>query len=459
MSARFVQALRAPVDLASLVVFRIAFGLLAAIEAYRLVSKDQVLDLWGAPSVHLGWLEAAPWAGEPVLALYFLALALVGLAVAVGLRFRAACVVLAAGWGFSLGWCSTAFVGELALFALLAVLLAFTRAGRELSLDSWLRPAVRTSHAPAWPLLGLRLQLSLFLFAAGLALANADWLRGYPLRLWLPERNGMPLLGWVYESPGVAIGISWALVSTLLLGPVAVWVRRLRPLALAALSLALLWLSQVFALGMLPWLLLAGNLLFLPPGWPRRVFKWPEPRPDEGPAAQLPRAALGVVAAALAAQLWLLPLPWWSGGGYAWNAAGYAAPWRLVAVSKGGAVQLALRNPETGEKTLLDPAAELSWWQYRRVATHPALLARYARLVAERVARESGTRPEVRGLGLVTLNGREPQRLVDPEADLAALDGAPVPILPLEVPLEQQWIGQEAWPAPRDELVTHERTH
>ena len=51
----------------------------------------------------------------------------------------------------------------------------------------------------------------------------------------------------------------------------------------------------------------------------------------------------------------------------------------------------------------------------------------------------------VRARTLVSRNGREPRRLVDPATDLAATAGR-LPeawVLPLEVPLERQWSGAD----------------
>ena len=69
--------------------------------------------------------------------------------------------------------------------------------------------------------------------------------------------------------------------------------------------------------------------------------------------------------------------------------------------------------------------------QYRRLATSPALARAHARRLA---AAAAPARVEVRAVGVVTLNGREPQRLIDPALDLTA----PLPeewIVPLETPL------------------------
>lgn len=454
-AATWSVRLARPTDVASLVVFRIAFGLLAAIAAYHSVSANIVDDLWAGVSVHLPWgpLAALAAPSGEAAEVYFLLLALVGLAVAVGFCFRASCIVLAAGWLYPVATCPTAFLTTSALTAALALLLAFSPAHRRVSADAWLRPGRAGDWGPAWPLLAIRVQLALVQLSCGLALLNGDWLRGYPLRLWLPARTGMPLLGWIHQEPSFALAMSWLLPAALLLGSLALWLPGPRRIAFAVLTLTLLWLGETFVLGTLPWLLIVGNSLFFAASWPRRAFHLP-PREDPPPAAPLSRPAAGIVAAALALQLPWLPLPWLDGGGQSWHGVGYGSPWRLVARSKGGVVQLVLRDPQSDESIRFDPELELTGWQYRRVATHPELLRRYVHRVAARVEAAGRPRPEVRALTLVTLNGREPQRLLDPTADLAAAEDVGPLLLPLEVPLERQWQGHDDWPGPLNELPT-----
>jgi hypothetical protein len=76
----------------------------------------------------------------------------------------------------------------------------------------------------------------------------------------------------------------------------------------------------------------------------------------------------------------------------------------------------------------LQPAAiswnyfkELSMSEAMHVSTHPFLLRRYARHVAEVWQKAHGDRPAVRADTHVSLNGRPYQHLVNPDADLGSV--------------------------------------
>jgi hypothetical protein len=282
-------------------------------------------------------------------------------------------------------------------------------------------------------------------------------LRGWPLHLWLPTRTGLPLIGQLHAVAPIIVTLSWLLAFAFIAAPLALWWRRTRLVGFALLAPALVWLGQSFDLGALTWLLLIGNLLFLPPGWPRRVFNWP-PLPVSGtqPAGNVAPALAALALAWVAIQV-IVPLrAAFISGDSAWREQGTTFAWRVPGPSKVSVVTFSIRNPETDETRSFDPKDQVSAWQYARLAGHPALLRRYAIGIARHQTAAGQPTPEIRALTLVSLNGREPQRLIDPRVDLVQ---APPPgstgaawILALEVPLSRQWKTDGDWLPPRDAL-------
>jgi hypothetical protein len=93
------------------------------------------------------------------------------------------------------------------------------------------------------------------------------------------------------------------------------------------------------------------------------------------------------------------------------------------------------------------PAAHLPEWQYDAMKTRPELIRQYAHRVADlAVEREpSKPRPAVHVIALVSLNGRQPQRMIDYNVDLAsepATLGTPSWVAPLRDPLPPR---DEVW--------------
>lgn len=453
-----VDALSRPVDLASLAVFRVVFGVLAAVQCYLVVSDGHSESLWALPTTTLPPLGASllPALDRDGAALAFYALGLLALGVAVGAAARAAAALFSLGLGALLAHCATTWVAPLLLLLVFAIPLAAAPAGRIASLHAWLRPAAATVDAPQIWRFVLCAQLAIVQFAMGLAALDADWLRGDTLELWIASRTKIPVLQALVASKGFLTFWSALVAAAFVIGAPALCFRRTRTIALLALGLVHVWMGETFALGVLPWLLLLGNLLFLPPDWPRRVFNWPR---DVAPHAAGPFSRLWLGALALwLVLLAILPLRGLlASGPRGWHEIGRPLAWAVPGASKAGALSLTLTDRNSGESRAFDPADELTAWQLRRVAASPWLLQRYARQLASRAATESGVALEVRAGTLISLNGRSPQRLVDRSVDLVtaptpSLLGATSWILPLDTTKQERWTATSEWPAPRDAL-------
>jgi hypothetical protein len=102
--------------------------------------------------------------------------------------------------------------------------------------------------------------------------------------------------------------------------------------------------------------------------------------------------------------------------------------WKVMVREKHGSVTFHVRDPATGRRVEVPPRRYLTAKQEREMAAQPDLILALAR----HIARDLGG-VEVRAEAWVSLNGRPPRLLVDPDVDLArARDGlAPKPwILP-----------------------------
>jgi hypothetical protein len=96
-------------------------------------------------------------------------------------------------------------------------------------------------------------------------------------------------------------------------------------------------------------------------------------------------------------------------------------------------------DAKSGEEWVVDPREYLSSTQTSKMASRPEMILQFAHYLEER-AREDGHQDvEVRANIVSSLNGRPPQRLVDPTVDLTRVRrpwiGHALWILPLETPL------------------------
>lgn len=270
---RFRSALFAPVDISSLVYFRIVFGLVVAWEAWRYISWGWVdRDFLSRTFLFTYWPFdfVAPWAGW-VMKLQFTLLIVAGLMIALGVRYRLAATFAFLGLTYVFLLDKALYLNHHYLVCLIAFLMIFLPAHRMCSVDVRRKPELRSRHVPGWTVWLLRFQLALPYFFAGIAKLNEDWLKGEPLRTWLAGSTDFPLIGPLFTQEPVVRGMTLGAMALDLSVVFLLVFRKTRPFGYAAAVLFHFMNARLFNIGIFPWLMIAGTAIFFPPDWPRRI--------------------------------------------------------------------------------------------------------------------------------------------------------------------------------------------
>ena len=418
-----------PVDGASLAAFRVLFGMIGLVAVIRFFANGWIEALYLAPAYHFTWLGfgwVQPWPGWGMYA-HFAALGALSLGIAAGYRWRLCCALFFIGFTYIELLDRTTYLNHYYWMSLVSLLLVFLPAGR---------PVI-----PCWPLWLLRFQLGVVYVFAGIAKLNPDWLlHARPLRIWLYLHGDLPLAGAFLPELWVAYAMSWAgAFFDLAVIPALLW-RRTRPFAYIILAAFHLMTWILFPqLGIFPWLMMAGALLFFSPDWPRRLWArisrrgYPAaaaPGPAAGPPPDPPSpsglrpstCALAIALALFVAVQLAMPLRHYAyPGNVRWNEDGYRFAWRVMLTEKVGFVQYHARNPETGQAWLVAPDAYLTPLQVERMAIQPDLILQTAHIIAADFAQSGKGRVSVTADAFVSFNGRDHARLIDPEVDLSAI--------------------------------------
>ncbi len=433
----------APVDIASLACFRIAFGGIMAWEVARYFSHGWIRAYYVWPAFHFKyygfeWVE--PWPG-PGMELHFAALGALALCLMAGLFYRVAATLLFLGFAYVFLLDQAYYLNHFYLIVLLSLLLVFVPAHRAFSLDGWRRPHLAAAHAPAWALWLLRSQVGIPYVYAGLAKLNGDWLRAEPMRGWLAKHSAVPLIGQFMETEWAPYLFAYGgLAFDLAVVPALLW-SPTRPFAFAVAVVFHGLNALLFHIGVFPWLMIAATTLFFPPEWPRSFgLAWARPDRAPAPAALLPRqrAALAVLGGYLAVQL-LVPLrhllyP----GNVSWTEEGHRFSWHMKLRDKDTEALFEIRDLDTGTTRTVSPQERLSRRQAEEMPDRPDMILQFAHLLAAEEGRQGHANVEVRARVMASLNGRPPQPLVDPEVDLAREPRTLLParwIVPLREPL------------------------
>ena len=433
-----------PLDIASLVVFRVAFGGLMLWKALRLITSGAVESDYIEPPFHFkyygfAWVEPLPgaWMYAPVIAL-----ALLAVGVIVGYRYRLCASLLFVGITYLFLIEQANYLNHMYLVSVLAFMMIFVPAHRARSLDARRVPGLRAETAPAWALGSMRLQIAIVYIYAGIAKLNPDWLQGEPVRMWLAERADFPLIGpLLTEEWCVYVFAYGGLLFDLLVVPLMLW-SRTRWIAFAFALGFHLTNAWLFTIGVFPWLGIAATALFFPADWPRRAILLVPPRAGAASAPPDPSSPGRRRLICILLSIWflahiLVPLrhhlyPGW----VHWTEEGHRFSWRMKLRDKGAVARFRVIDTRRGETIYVDPEELLPAWQVSEMSGRPDMLQQFARYLAKR----AGAPVEVRADVHVSLNGRVLRRLVDPAVDLAAAPRTLMPadwILPLNEPLRR----------------------
>lgn len=433
----------APVDTAALAAFRAIFGVVLAVSALRFLAFGWVDELLLRPRFLFKY-DFFPWA-EPLargpLHALFWALVALSLCVAAGLFYRLSVVLLLVGFAYVQLLDVTNYLNHYYLVVLLLGLLAGMPLGRAYSLDALLFPRRRVTHFPVWCTYLLRFQVGVVYFYAGLAKCNADWLLGaQPLNLWLSARTHLPVAGRLLGELWVAYAMSWAGFCFDTSVPFWLSWRTSRPYAYAVVIVFHAVTQALFPIGMFPTIMVTSALVFFPPDWPRRLLRRPSAPPAPAPLASAPLASPGPLVpsvppapappglfarlALAAGLLWCtlqVALPLRShlyGGNVLWHEQGMRFSWRVMLREKNGSVTYFVDDPGSGRAWIVSPREYLTDRQERDFSGQPDLIVQLARRIARDFRDRGYPDVRVRAEALVSLNGRRPAPLFDPQVDL-----------------------------------------
>jgi len=429
---RLLARLSRPTDVAALVAFRVAFGLVVTVGAVRFVAEGWVARCYLEPNFafkYLGfsWVKAWPAWG---MYLHFGLVALLGLFVAAGFLYRASSALLFVLFTYLELIDVTVYLNHYYLVSLLALLLATMPLGRAGSIDAWRKPETRVDAFPGWCTDLLRFQIGAVYVYAGLTKLGSDWLlHGQPLQLWLSARTDLPLVGPYLDRPWIAIAMSWAGFLYDLTIPLWLSLRRTRVPAYLMLLAFHTAVGLLFNIGMFPFIMSTAALVFFSSSWPRefaaRVQRTRSAAPSapERPVAphRLRHFGFALLALFVAIQTAMPLRHLLYPGDVLWNEQGMRWAWKVLVREKNGAVSYVVTKGD-GRRTLVEPRAYLTEAQAREMSSQPDLILQLAHRIADDFNARGEGPVEVRADARASLNGRRPKLLIDPTVDLARVE-------------------------------------
>lgn len=424
-----------PIDIGLIVFFRIAFGVLMLYEVWRYAHNDWIEWLFIRPEFHFtfyGFSWVRPWAGDG-MSWHFAALAVLAVMIAVGLFYRLASVLFFLGMTQVFLIEQALYLNHMYLICLVSFLMIFLPANRKWSVDARLNPAIRSETAPAWTLWILRFQIGVPYFFGGIAKLYGDWFDLSAIRELLANSTHVPFVGPRLDEAWMLMLFVWGgLLFDLLIVPALLWDKTRVPAYVACIFFHSMN-AQMFQIGVFPLFMIAATMLFFPADslktgtepqgeTKRGRRKRAKPPPARTEIAMTPRrwataAALGVyvlVQVLVPLRHWLYP------GNVHWTEEGHRFSWHMKLRVKRAEAKFIAETKDGRPIDLSEFKNVLTDRQLSSMPGRPDMVLQYGHYLADELRQRGHDDVVIRVESSVSLNGREPQPLIDPKVNLAA---------------------------------------
>jgi hypothetical protein len=416
---------------APLAVFRVGFGIMLFISILRFWSKGWIEDLYIKPKYFF------PFYGfdfvVPLGSYTYLLFAICGLSaifVAIGLYYRFAIIILFLSFTYIELIDKTTYLNHYYFISMLCLLMIFLPAHAYFSFDAYKNKKLQADQIPQWCLDALKLFVCMLYFFAGLAKINSDWLlHALPLKIWLPARNDMPLIGWLFNYSWIHYFFSWFGCIYDLSIPFLLWNGRTRPWAYIAVIVFHVLTSLLFPIGMFPYIMIVTALIFFSGNFHAKIIrginsilKQPEnfisPQNNYNFKGAFDFVVKAILIVFFIFQM-LMPFRYlYYPGELFWAEEGYRFSWRVMLMEKAGYTQFMVKDVN-GKQLVVNNNNFLTPLQEKQMSTQPDMILQYAHILRDYYAQHGFEKPEVYVDTYVALNGRLGKPIIDPKVDLA----------------------------------------
>lgn len=445
-----IKNLFEPVDISSIVIFRLVFGSIMLWEVTRYFRYNWIYRYWVEPEYNFSYgpFNFQPLPEQYMYTLWYV-LGILAVFILLGFLYRISTALFFVLFSYTFLLEQARYLNHFYLVVIISFVLIFIPAHRSFSLDSLIFKNKRSAFVPGWSLWLVRFTIAIPYFFGGIAKINADWLRGYPLDNWLLSDMDFPIIGQFFDQRWMVLFMSYSgLLLDLLIVP-ALLFRRTRLIGFIVISLFHLMNDQLFSIGIFPWFMMLATTVFFAPDWPKKLLSRLGLQPINKPETNNYRFAGPVLRKVVISSLVLfaavqilmpfrhLLIP----GNVHWTEEGHRYAWHMKLRGKSGVTRFYIEEEDSGERIQIRTDGFIEDWQANKMDGKPYMIWEFAQHI-QKEFRLMGSNVKVYVDAWASLNGREYQQLIAPNFDITA---TPKPwfgnadwILPLSTPLENQ---------------------
>ncbi len=410
------------IDNSPLIIFRVFFGILVALECYGAIVTGWVKRTLIEPQftfnfIGLEWLQPLPGSG---MYLYFLVMGTLGVLIAIGYKYRFAIISFTLLWAAVYFMQKTSYNNHYYLLVLISGLIVFFPANRYFSVDVKQNPSLERQYMPSWVKWVIILQLFIVYTYASIAKMYGDWLDFSMIKLLMSGKADYYVIGNLLQEPWLhkILGVCGILFD-LLIVPALLW-KPTRKWAFFASLFFHLFNAIVFQIGIFPFLSLAFTVFFFEARTIKNIFlKKKVFYSDNGfeTPSYKPVLLLGFGIYFLF-QL-LLPIRhYFIKDKVLWTEEGHRLSWRMMLRSRVGKAQFKVVNNKSGKVLFINPKEYLTGKQRARVTAYPDFAWQFAQHLKKEYAKKGEAVSVYMVNSKISINGRSYAPFIDPKVDL-----------------------------------------
>lgn len=411
------------VDNSPLLVFRVFFGILIALECYGAILTGWVERTLVEPEftfnfIGFDWLQPLPGYG---MYIYFIMMGTLGVGIALGYKYRFSIISFTVLWTGVYLMQKSSYNNHYYLLILISAIMCFFPANAAFSLDTKMKPSLRKDFMFGYVKWIIVLQLLIVYTYASVAKLYGDWLDFGIIKILMSDKAGYYLIGNLLQQPWVhkIVGVFGILFDVLIV-PALLW-KPTRKIAFLVSIFFHLFNSIVFQIGIFPYVSLAFIVFFFEEGTIQKIFfkkKIPYAK-NEWETPSFKNLALLLGSIYFIIQLALPVRHYFIKDDVLWTEEGHRLSWRMMLRSRTGKLNFNIVNKETKASTTVNIDAYLSKKQRRRIAAYPDFIWQFAQHLKKEYA-EKGEAISVYALNSkVSINGKPFRAFIDPKIDLA----------------------------------------
>jgi vitamin K-dependent gamma-carboxylase len=412
------------IDNSALIIFRVFFGLLIALESFGAIITGWVRQTLIEPEftfsfIGFEWLQPLP--GMWMYA-YFCIMGLFGIGIMLGYKYRISIIVFTVLWTGVYFMQKSSYNNHYYLLVLLNVFMCVLPANKYFSLDVRQNPSLLKQSMPRWYSLIIIVQMAIVYTYASIAKIYPDWLDATVMEMLMQSKKEYYVIGDLLQQKWLHHMLAYGgILFDLLIIPLLLW-KPTRKWAFISAILFHLFNSIVFQIGIFPYMSLALCVFFFPTKAIQKIFFKNKPFYDEAEEVipNYKSFLITVVGFYFMVQIGLPLRHWFIKDDVLWTEEAHRLSWRMMLRSKYGIAHYTIIDKETNEKTRVKLDDYLTKKQIGIASSKPDVIWQFAQRLKQKFETD-GNAVEIYVDCRISVNGKPLKLHIDPKIDLASV--------------------------------------